>query len=177
MLQDGGAVTENIHDVVNTDVNEADTAVKPSTDCIAEEDMVQAGGAVTENVHDVVNTDVNEAATAVQPTIFCNSNDTGLASTSEHGQRRDMAFVEEFMTYATAERNIKTGTLVLFLQALLYAGKYLHKDVKTSNDYGDVKCLVELRNLQRQAQTAYERERRMSQQISQKTNFFIGQRC
>eukprot|EP00794_Sanderia_malayensis_P021130 gene21130-23205_t len=52
------------------------------------------------------------------------------------------------------------------------AGKYLHKDVKTSNDYGDVKCLVELRNLQRQAQTAYERERRMSQQIKPKDELF-----
>eukprot|EP00794_Sanderia_malayensis_P021128 gene21128-23202_t len=245
MLQDGGAVTENIHDVVNTDVNEADTAVQPSTDCIAEEDMVQAGGAVTENVHDVVNTDVNEAATAVQPSTHCIAEeDTApnparqqivkrkrgwtlrvedsptllnsdllqfqrywsceyqrtrptkrLSSTTVHKITErirqfmffiekkknlqpslhlctDLAFVEEFMTYATAERNIKTGTLVLFLQALLYAGKYLHKDVKTSNDYGDVKCLVELRNLQRQAQTAYERERRMSQQIKPKDELF-----
>eukprot|EP00794_Sanderia_malayensis_P010488 gene10488-11587_t len=51
------------------------------------------------------------------------------------------------------------------------AGKYLHKDVKTSDDYGDVKFLVELGNLQRQAQTAYERERRMSQPIKPKDDW------
>eukprot|EP00794_Sanderia_malayensis_P021115 gene21115-23183_t len=67
----GVAVTENIHDVVNSEFHESPTRAQPSTECLQEEDVVYAGGAVTENNYDVVNTDVNEADTVVQPSTDC----------------------------------------------------------------------------------------------------------
>eukprot|EP00794_Sanderia_malayensis_P021118 gene21118-23189_t len=66
----GVAVTENIHNVVNSEFHESPTRAQPSTQCL-QEDVVYAGGAVTGNIYDLVNTDVNEADTVVQPSTDC----------------------------------------------------------------------------------------------------------